>query len=245
MPQHEPLLLLAGLASQPKVWQPLLTHLPAKYEPLLIDPYRANGRPLDDLAAMAVHLREQLTQQIHGCCHVVAYSMGSLVALHLLEHLPVPPASLILLGPTALEAAEVLPPRRLWAAGVDTQGLLFHLTRRSFTRRFLREGGAVLREVFASDQDELTALMDAQLHAIERMPPVLMPAPDARPPTLVVVAPGDLIVPPAHSRATAKALGATVVELAVGTRHGFPIERAAETAHLVVDWLATHPCGAT
>lgn len=219
-----PLLLLAGMMSDGASWGPVVPALARVFTVIRPD-NRTTGRTapaeapagLAEWAQDAVALLDRLGIPR---AHVVGHSLGGLIALRMAAAAPervrrlallaaapvrVPRANAILRHCLALRAEGMAPD--LWLRGLFPW--LFH-------PRLFDDPAAVdamVAQSLAYPYAQGPAAMARQLDALERSQATLA-LPDRPPPTLAILAGGDLLLPPAIARPALAPLSPQIVEIA-------------------------------
>lgn len=229
---HE-LALLPGLNNTAAVFDGVLAALPASVRAHALD-----NPPLESVEAIAAHWLDRLPDRFW----LAGFSFGGYVALAMLAAAPqrVRGIAMVCTMPTAdsPQAAQ----RRLAALEAVAQGRYHEMVEAQAANAFhpdsladpplMQARRAMVRDYGA---DRYAAHVRATAARPDRS--ALL---DGRIPTLVVTAGGDRVIPAATVQAYARQIPGAHVEVVEGAGHLLPMERPAELAQLLAQWLDEH-----
>ncbi len=224
------LVLLPGLNNTRAVFDGVLQALPEDIEGLALD-----NPPLDTVEAIAEALLASLPERFW----LAGFSFGGYVALALLEWAPerIEGIAMICTGPGADPVAAQ--PKRLAALDAVAQGRYFDMVAQQAAN------------AFHPDSLSNTALMQARSAMVRAYGPeryaahvrATMARPDrsrlldGNKPTLVVTASHDAVIPPETVTRYAAAIPGVELHQVQHAGHLMPMERPAELAGLLANWI--------
>lgn len=235
-PRRQSLVLLPGLNNTRAVFDGVVQALPQDVAGLALD-----NPPLETVEAIAEALLATLPERFW----LAGFSFGGYVALALLERAPqrIQGIAMICTGPGADPAA--VQPKRQAALDAVAQGRYFELIAQQAAN------------AFHPDSLANTALMRARTAMVQAYGPqhyaahvrATMERPDrarlldGSKPTLVVTASHDAVIPPATVAQYAAAIPGVQLRQVQGAGHLLPMERPAELAGLLANWIRASGAG--
>ncbi len=248
--EGEPLLLIAGLASDSQSWQPILSDLTAQYQVVIYD-NRGVGRTLphsaassiqkmaDDAIALLDHLGMASTT-------IIGHSMGGMIAQHLASHYPHRVNRLILLATAAQNSARN---NQLfhdwldyWRAGLPPDLWFKNVFYWIFSSDFFNSSESVQQAVayaisypypqsLEGFERQVTALLHAnltgQLSSIHQ-------------PTLIVYAENDLVFPANEVLTGLIQISHHHCVMIEKSGHSLVVEKPTAVAQIILKFLASH-----
>ena len=230
--QHRPqsLVLLPGLNNTAAVFDGVVQALPSDIDGLALD-----NPALETVEAIADELLETLPDRFW----LAGFSFGGYVALAMLQRAPerINGIAMICTGPGA--DPQSAQPKRLAALDAVAQGRYFELIAQQAAN------------AFHPDSLTNTALMQARAAMVQAYGPqcyaahvrATMARPDrsslldGNKPTLVVTTSHDTVIAPASVMQYAAAIPGVELHQVQGAGHLLPMERPAELADLLVNWI--------
>jgi pimeloyl-ACP methyl ester carboxylesterase len=236
--------LVPGTFSDRRTWLKLVGALSPGFRCLLSDP-RGTGQTPDPGAPFTPDdLVDDLLAVLDGAgcrrAHLVGHSLGAAVALLAAARHPTRVDRLVLVGPALHLDARIEAVLDHWEAlarsDLSDQALHRGLVLPAFGRdAFERLVPAVLRDMGRRPLARATVLRYVDCDRAQDLQP-LAGRVDA--PTLVVAGVEDALTGPAHARALAAAVPGARLALIEGSGHTPQVERPAELARLIVDFLS-------
>jgi len=243
--QGDPVLMLHGLGGTSNTWAPLMPAF-ARFRTIRPDlpgsgrSHRVEG-PLSIASLVQAALRALAAAAVERA-HVVAHSMGTIVALHLAAEQPRVVRSLALFGPLLAPPepargsirARGAKARREGAAGMqEIADQLVQSATSSESRRRRHAAAAFVRESLMRQDPEgyarsCEALADAQSADASKIAC----------PTLLVTGDEDAVAPPQSVRMMAQRIAGSRVEVLRGCGHWTPVEKPEECSALLQQFLS-------
>lgn len=224
------LVLVPGLNNTSAVFDGVVRALPPQVQARTVD-----NPPLETVEAIAQVLLQQLPERFW----LAGFSFGGYVALALLEAAPerVQGIAMICTGPYADPAAAR--PKRLAALETVAQGRYFEMVEQQAANAFHPDslGNKVLMQarsamVLDYGPDRYAAHVRATMARPDRSHLL-----DGGKPTLVVTASHDTVITPTSVAAYAAAIPGAHHHVVQGAGHLVPMEKPAELALLLAEWM--------
>ena len=169
--------------------------------------------------------------------HVVAHSMGTIVAQHLAVHYPSLVRSLVLLGPLFCPpepARKALLARAVKARSEGTIGMaqiadsLVQASTSAHTKRHTATAAAFVRESVMRQSAKLYALSCEALAEMQAVEPSAIKCP-----TLLITGDEDVVAPPQSVRFMQEKIAGSAMHVLTACGHWTPIEQPAQCASLM------------
>ncbi len=244
----EPLVLIMGYAGTMDTWNPdLIAPLARSYRVIAFD-NRGMGKTTAGTRGFTIEQFAEDTAAFMDAlgvprAHVLAWSMGTNVALELALRHPDKVDRLVLYAADAGGPQTILPTQQVLDQLTDTSGTPEEQGRRLMgllvSQAWLAEHGAYLGEIFAGPQETSAPESIArQAAAMAKWPGAFARLPSLKSPTLLITGAEDIITPPANSLQMAGRIpGAWLIQLQDGG-HGAQYQYPALMAQLIWDFLS-------
>lgn len=228
------LILLPGLASDEALFADIPSRLAAAgWPPEAVSRVHFEH---DTLPAMA----DALLAAHPGPLLLAGTSMGGMVAMHAALRAPERVRGLALLGTSARADTPELLKLRSDAVRLFEQGRVDEVVRPNVLFAFHpanQRDEALVEAYLAMMRRAGGAALARQNRAVMARPDLRALLPRIACPTLVVCGEADLLTPPEHAREIAAAVPGATLHLLPGAGHLLTLERPAEVAALLADWL--------
>lgn len=228
------LILLPGLSSDETLFADIPARLATAWpRPPLVSRHHFEH---DSLPAMA----DALLAAHAGPLLLAGTSMGGMVAMHAALRAPARVRGLALLGTSARADTPELLKLRSDAVVQFEQGRVDEVVRPNVLFAFHpvhQRDARLVGAYLAMMQRAGGAALARQNRAVMARADLRAQLPHIACPTLVVCGEADLLTPPEHSREIARAVPGATLRLLAGAGHLLTMERPAEVAALLADWL--------
>lgn len=254
-PKAEPVLLIMGFAGNAGAWAPQITALAGRYFVTAFD-NRGAGRTTQPegaytMAQMAADTVGLLDALGIGSAHVIAASMGGMIAQHVALRYPDRVRSLTLACTTpggarsfGYERVQEISMELLDAedlSALQTPENMQEAALRMFTPEFLKAPGPGFAQMIGSaiQWPSTLAGMKGQVHAIlghdtfDELPRITAP-------TLVITGADDELVDARNAPLLADRIPDAQLHVFAGLRHGFTAERPDEVNAVILEFLSRH-----
>lgn len=226
---HE-LALIPGLNNTAAVFKGVLAALPAQVRAHALD-----NPPLERVEAIAQHWLARLPERFW----LAGFSFGGYVSLALLAAAPQRVCGIAMICTAPHADSPAAAQRRLAALDTVAQGRYFEMVDAQAANAFHPDSladPALMRARGEMVRDYGPERYAAHVRATAARPDrsALL---DGRIPTLVVTAEGDKVIPPATVQAYARNIPGARVAVVPGAGHLLPMERPAELARLLAQWM--------
>lgn len=243
----EPLVLIMGYAGTMDTWNPDLIAPLAQYYRVIAFDNRGMGGTTAGTHAFTIEQFAEDTAAFMDAlsvprAHVLAWSMGTNIALELALRHPDKVNRLILYAGDAGGREAILPTQTVLDQLTDTSGTPEEQGRRLMgllaPPAWLAEHGAYLGEIFSGPQESSTPEnIGKQAAAMAKWPGAFARLPSIKAPTLLITGADDIITPPANSlQMVGRIPGAWLIQLP-GAGHGAMYQYPGQMAQLVKDFL--------
>lgn len=239
--EGEPVLMIHGLGGTSNTWTPLLPAL-ARHRRIRFDlPGAGRSHRVEGRLSTQLYLEKALLVMRRAAAeraHVVAHSMGTIVAAHLAAAEPAKVLSLALFGPLLAPpepARAAIRARAALAREGDMQPVADALVQASLSSESKSRKPAVVAFVRESLMRQDPEGYARSCEALADM----QPADTSRIacPTLLVTGDEDAVAPPQSVRAMAQKIAGSRVEVLRGCGHWTPVEKPEECAALLQRFL--------
>lgn len=245
----EPLVLIMGYAGTMDTWNPdLIAPLAQTYRVIAFDNRGMGGTTAGARDFTIEQFAEDTAAFMDAVgvsrAHVLAWSMGTNIALELALRHPDKVNRLILYAGDAGGREAILPPQAVLDQLTDTSGTPEEQGRRLMgllaPPAWLAEHGAYLCEIFGGPQETPSPENIAkQAAAMAKWPGAFARLPSIKSPTLLITGTEDVITPPANSlQMVGRISGAWLIQLP-GAGHGAMYQYPSQMARLVREFLVS------